>query len=271
MDDSGPVSATRIHQTAIVDPGAEIGAGVVIGAYATVGPDVRLADQVVLEDHVVVAGRTEIGFATHIYPFASIGHKPQDLKYEGEPSRLEIGARNQIREHVTMNPGTAGGGMLTKVGDDCLFMVGAHVAHDCKLGDHVILANNATLGGHVEVDDFAILGGLSAVHQFARIGKHAMVGGMTGVENDVIPYGSVTGNRAHLSGLNVIGLKRRGFTREVIHDLRKAYRLLFAEEGTMAERLADVAEEFSANEPVMDIVSFIRSDSSRAICQPHAD
>ena len=222
---------------------------------------------------MVVTGRTELGAGCRLYPFASIGHQPQDLKYRGEPSRLVIGANNVIREHVTMNPGTEGGGMVTKVGDGCLFMVGVHIAHDCQVGDNVIMANNATLGGHVEIDDYAILGGLSAVHQFVRIGRHAMVGGMSGVENDVIPYGSVVGNRAHLSSLNVIGLKRRGFSRDVIHDLRKAYRLLFAEEGTMAERIADVADEFAHVEPVMEIVDFIRSGaaSSRAICQPRSD
>jgi len=167
-----------------------------------------------------------------------------------------------------MNPGTEGGGLLTRVGNNCLFMVGAHVAHDCDVGNHAILANNATLAGHVTVEDFAILGGLSAVHQFVRIGRHAMVGGMSGVEQDVIPYGSALGNRARLAGLNIVGLKRRGFSRGEVANLRKAYRLLFAEEGTMAERLDDVSEMYSDNEPVMDIVAFIRLDSTRAICQP---
>ncbi len=262
-----------IHPSSLVDPGARLGADVVVGPYCIVGADVCLGDRVALESHVVVTGRTELGAGCRLYPFASIGHQPQDLKYRGEPSHLVIGANNVIREHVTMNPGTEGGGMVTKVGDGCLFMVGVHIAHDCQVGDNVIMANNATLGGHVEIDDYAILGGLSAVHQFVRIGRHAMVGGMSGVENDVIPYGSVVGNRAHLSSLNVIGLKRRGFSRDVIHDLRKAYRLLFAEEGTMAERIADVADEFAHVEPVMEIVDFIRSGaaSSRAICQPRSD
>jgi UDP-N-acetylglucosamine acyltransferase len=260
-----------IHPTALIDDGAEIGQGVTIGPYCCVGSEVSLGDNVVLESHIVVAGRTRVGAGTRIFPFASIGHQPQDLKYHGEASKLEIGANNVIREHVTMNPGTEGGGMLTSVGDDCLFMVGAHVAHDCHVGNGAILANNATLAGHVDVGDYAVLGGLSAVHQFARIGRHAMVGGMSGVEGDVIPYGSVMGNRAHLSGLNVVGLKRRGFSRDVIHDLRKAYRLLFAEEGTMVERLIDVAEEFGENEPVMEIVNFIQADSNRSICQPKLD
>jgi UDP-N-acetylglucosamine acyltransferase len=233
-----------------------------------VGPDVVLADGVELLSQVAVAGRTTIGAGTKIFPFASIGHQPQDLKYAGEPSRLKIGENNVIREHVTMNPGTEGGGMLTKVGNGGLFMASSHVGHDCQVGDSVVLANNATLAGHVHVSDFAILGGLSAVHQFVRIGHHSMVGGMTGVENDVIPYGSVTGNRARLNGLNLIGLKRRGFSRDEINELRRAYRLLFANEGTFAERLAEVAGEFSNNTPVTDIIEFVRAESSRALCQP---
>ena len=257
-----------IHPTAIIEDGAVIGDNVVIGPYCCIGENSSLGDGVRLTSHVIVAGFTTIGPNTHIYPFASVGHPPQDLKYKGEASRLEIGANNIIREHVTMNPGTEGGGMLTQIGNNCLFMVGAHVAHDCTVGNHVIFANNATVGGHVSIEDYAILGGLSAVHQFVRIGKHSMIGGKTGVTDDVIPYGSVTGNRARLSGLNLLGLKRRGFSREVIHDIRKAYRLIFAEEGTFAERIMDVAELFPDNEPVQDIINFINADSSRAICQP---
>jgi len=260
-----------IHPTAIVEEGAQLGEDVSIGAYCCVGPEVVLGDRVLLHTHVVVAGRTHIGEDTTIYPFASVGHPPQDLKYAGEPSRLEIGRHNVIREYVTINPGTKGGGMVTQVGDNGLFMVGAHIAHDCRIGNNVIMANNATLAGHVEVGDFAIIGGLAAVHQFVRIGRHAMIGGLSGVENDVIPYGSVVGDRARLSGLNVVGLKRRDFTREVVHALRTAYRLLFAEEGTMAERVEDVASMFADNEPVMDIVSFIQTDSSRGLCQPRLD
>jgi UDP-N-acetylglucosamine acyltransferase len=262
---------SSIHATAIVEPGAKLADDVRIGPYCVVGAEVELAEQVELVAHVVLAGRTRIGAGTKIYPFASLGHPPQDLKYKGEPSALIIGAKNVIREQVTMNPGTAGGGMVTRVGNNGLFMVGAHVAHDCKLGNGVIMANNATLGGHVEVGDHAILGGLCAVHQFVRIGPHAMIGGMSGVEHDVIPYGLVKGDRARLSGLNTVGLKRRGFSRKDIHDLRTAYRLLFAEEGTMAERIEDVAQLYGENQPVMDLVEFIRADSSRAICQPKAD
>ena len=264
------IGNAKVHPTAIVEPGAQIGANVVIGPYCMVGEQVVLGENSILESHVVVTGATQLGPCNRVLPFASIGHPPQDLKFHGEPSRLLIGSNNVIREHVTMNPGTEGGGMVTEVGNNCLFMVGAHVAHDCRLGDHVIMSNNATLAGHVEVGDYAILGGLSAVHQFARIGKHAMIGGMSGVENDVIPYGSAMGNRAHLSGLNIVGFKRRSFSRRVIHDLRKAYRLLFAEEGTMSERIDDVVESFGRVEPVMDIINFIRSgaDTSRAICRP---
>ncbi|MFA6020446.1 MAG: acyl-ACP--UDP-N-acetylglucosamine O-acyltransferase [Rhodospirillales bacterium] len=260
---------TNIHPTAIIDPKAKLDGSVTVGPFCTVGPEVELGDGVQLVSHVVVGGKTRIGAKTRIFPFASIGLQPQDLKYHGEPSQRMIGERNQIREHVTMNPGTEGGGMLTQVGNDCLFMMSAHVAHDCMVGNNVILANNATLAGHVHVGDHAVLGGLCAVHQFVRIGKHTMIGGMSGVENDVIPYGAVMGNRAYLSGLNLIGLKRRGFSRDDIHTLRNAYRVLFSQEGTMAERLDDVANLFKDNLAVIEIVDFVRADSSRAICQPN--
>ena len=257
-----------IHPTAVVDGGARIGANVTVGPYSIVGTGVELAEGVTVMSHVVVNGRTSIGANTKVYPFASVGLAPQDLKYKGEPSRLEIGCNNIVREHVTMHGGTEGGGMVTRVGNNCLFMVACHVAHDCRIGDHVVMVNNATLGGHVMVGDWAILGGLAAVHQYVRIGRHAMVGGLSGVENDVIPYGSVTGNRARLQGLNIIGLKRRGISRDDIHTLRNAYRLLFAQEGTMAERLEDVAELFHDNRAVMEIIDFIRTESQRSICQP---
>ena len=270
---SAPLTAAKapvIHATAIVAPGATVADSVSIGPYCVIGEQVTLGPGVTLEAHVVVGGRTAIGAQCHIFPFASIGLAPQDLKYDGEPSELIIGDNNIIREHVTMNPGTAGGGMVTRVGNAGLFMVGCHIAHDCIIGDHVIMANNATLGGHVTVGDYAILGGLSAVHQFVRIGRHAMVGGMSGVEQDVIPFGSVMGERASLSGLNIIGLKRRDFSRDDIHLLRTAYRMVFADGGTMAERLADVAEQFADNRVVMDIVEFIQAESSRPVCQPKA-
>ncbi|MBN2751235.1 MAG: acyl-ACP--UDP-N-acetylglucosamine O-acyltransferase [Rhodospirillaceae bacterium] len=260
----------HIHPTSVIDAKASLADDVEIGPFCVVGPGVVLHSGVRLISHVTVVGLTEIGEKTEIYPFASIGLRPQDLKYHGEPSRLVIGCRNQIREGVTMNPGTEGGGMLTQVGDNGLFMVGAHVAHDCIVGDNCIFANNATLGGHVEVGDFAIIGGISAVHQFVRIGQHAMIGGASALENDVIPYGSVLGNRAHLCGLNIVGLKRRNFGRETIHTLRRAYRLLFAQEGNMTERVEDVAGLFSDCEPVMEIVTFMRQNTSRGICQPGA-
>ena len=259
---------SEIHPTAIIADGAKIDENVSIGPYSMVGSDVELDDGVELISHVVVTGHTSIGANTRIFPFASIGHQPQDLKYQGEASSLTIGCNNVIREYVTMNPGTEGGGMATRIGNNCLFMVAAHVAHDCQIADNVILVNNATLAGHVSIEDWAIIGGLSAVHQFVRIGKHSMIGGKTGVAEDVIPYGSVIGNRARLSGLNIVGLKRRDFSREDIQNLRKAYRLIFAEEGTFAERILDVAELFPDNEPVQDIINFINADSTRAICQP---
>jgi len=257
-----------IHPTAIVEPGARLAERVSIGPYCVVGPEVELQECVELISHVAVAGRTVVGAGTRVFPFASIGHQPQDLKYQGEPSRLEIGSNNIIREHVTMNPGTTGGGMVTRVGDGCLFMVGAHVAHDCVIGDAVIMANNATLAGHVRIGDFAILGGLSAVHQFVRIGKHAMIGGVTGVERDVIPYGQAVGDRARLVGLNIVGLQRRGFPREQMQGLRTAYQMLFGESGTLAERVDEVARQFPDVEPVRDIVEFIRADSQRGFCRP---
>ena len=257
-----------IHATAIVEQGAELGAGVTIGPFCHVGPHVTLGDGTTLISHVVVAGRTAIGAGTQIYPFAAVGLPPQALRFQGEPSELVIGRNCIIREHATLHPGTAFGRMKTEVGDNCLLMVGTHVAHDCVVGSNVVMANNATLGGHVQVGDYVTFGGLAAVHQHCRIGKHAMIGGLSGVENDVIPYGSVMGDRARLSGLNVIGLKRRGFTRDEIHLLRNAYRLLFAQEGTLAERLSDVSELFNSNQTVMDIIEFIRADSERSICQP---
>ena len=261
----------NIHATAIVDSKAKIGSDVSIGPYCIVGPNVTIQKNVHLRSHVAVDGYTTIGANSEIYPFASIGLEPQDLKFKGEASKLIIGNNTKIREYVTINPGTEGGGMLTVTGDNCLFMASSHIAHDCKIGEGVILANNATLGGHVEVGDFAFVAGLAAVHQFVRIGCHSMVGGMTGVEHDVIPYGTVTGNRAFLSGLNLIGLKRRGFDREAINGLRQAYRLLFAEEGTLQERLDDVARLFSENKLVIDIINFMRSESSRSVCQPRME
>jgi UDP-N-acetylglucosamine acyltransferase len=257
-----------IHPSAVIEAGATLASDVSIGPFCSVGRDAVLGQGVRLESHVVVTGCTRIGAGSRLFPFASIGHRPQDMKFAGEASTLEIGPRAVIREYVTMNPGTAGGGMLTRVGADCLFMAATHVAHDCHLGDHVIMANGAVLGGHVAIGDHAILGGLSAVHQFVRIGQHAMIGGASAVEDDVIPYGVVMGNRAHLSGLNLVGLKRRDFARQEIDDLRRAYRQLFGPEGTLSERLDATAAEFADCKLVQDVIDFMRAKSRRNICLP---
>jgi UDP-N-acetylglucosamine acyltransferase len=258
----------QIHPSSLVDAKASLGEDVVIGPFCQVGPQVELADGVLLLSHAVVAGSTRIGARTRIFPFASIGHEPQDLKYRGEPTTLSIGADCLIREGVTISPGTAGGRKTTTIGDHCVFLAHSHVGHDCRVGDNVILSNNVMLAGHVTVGDFAIFGGGAAAIQFARIGPHAFVGGLSGLENDLIPYGMAVGNRAHLSGLNLIGLRRRGFSREAIHDLRRAYRLLFAPEGTLKERVEDVAQEFESHAEVHEILDFIRSGGDRALCAP---
>lgn len=258
----------NIHPTAIVEDGAKLGADVSIGPYSMIGSEVVLGDGVELLSHVAVAGRTSIGSGTKIWPFASVGHQPQDLKYAGEPSFLEIGSNNMIREYATLSPGTEGGGMHTRVGDNNLLMMSTHVGHDCQVGSNCVLANNATLAGHVELGDFAIVGGMSAVQQFCRIGKHVMVGGMSGVEKDVIPFGSVIGNRADLGGLNLIGLKRRGFDRETIHALRTAYREIFHGEGLLTDRAADVAERYEGVDAVIEITSFILAETGRNFCTP---
>ena len=215
-----------IHSTAIISSKANIGKNVSIGPYCIINSNVRLGNNCKLKANVYIDGNTDIGENCTFYPFSSIGSNPQDLKYKGEKSRLKIGKNNIFREYVTLNPGTKGGGLLTKIGDNCLFMINSHVAHDCIIGNNVILVNNASLAGHVKVDDFAIIGALSGVHQFCRIGKHSMIGAMSGIDSDVIPYGTVVGNRAFLSGLNIIGLKRRGFNKNIIQDLKKAYGVL---------------------------------------------
>jgi UDP-N-acetylglucosamine acyltransferase len=215
-----------------------------------------------------VAGHTSIGAGTRIFPFASIGHPPQDLKYAGEASRLIIGERCVIRENATLNPGTAGGGMETRVGNDCLLMASTHVAHDCKVGNNVILANYVGLAGHAVVGDFVIFGGTVVVHQFVRIGAHAFIGAQSMVDADVIPYGMAIGNRATLAGLNLVGLKRRKFDREAIHRLRAAYRMIFSSEGTLRERVDDAATLFRGDKLVEDVVAFISASNDRAICLP---
>lgn len=259
---------TGIHPTAIVDKSAEIGADVEIGPYCIVGPNVKLGARTRLVAHVFIERETTLGEDNIVHPYATLGQPAQDTSYKGEPTTLKIGARNTIREHVSMHRGTTRSRGETVVGDNGFFMAQSHVAHDCIVGDNVIFAQGATLGGHTQVGDHVIMGGLSAMHQNGRIGHHAFVGGLAAVVADVIPYGSVFGNHAQLAGLNVVGLKRRGFTREAIHDLRAAYRLLFAEEGTFQERLEDVAELYAHVEQVREIVAFIRADAQRPLCMP---
>lgn len=259
---------TKIHQTAVIEKGAKLDSSVDVGPFCHIGANVEIANDTKIHSHVVIGGLTKIGKKNQVFPFSSLGLAPQDLKFKGEKTELIIGDENIIREHVTMNPGTEGGGAKTVIGNRCLFMVSSHVAHDCVVGNNVILANNATLAGHVHVEDFAIIGGLSAIHQFVRIGSHAMIGGMSGIESDVIPYGSALGERASLAGLNIVGLKRRGFERDDIHALRSAYRLLFSSEGTMAERITDVSERFKENKVVMEIIKFISQNSQRGVCLP---
>ncbi len=262
--------SARIHPTALIDKSAEIDADAEVGPYCIVGPNVTLAAGVRLVAQVFIERETRIGPGTVVHPFATLGQPAQDTSYRGEPTTLTIGARNIIREHVSMHRGTLRGRGATVVGDDGFFMAQSHVAHDCIVGNGVIFAQGATLGGHVQVGDHVIMGGLSAMHQHGRIGRHAFVGGLAAVVADVIPYGSVFGNHASLAGLNVVGLKRRGFSREAVHDLRAAYRLLFAEEGTFQERLDDVAETYAHEPLVQEIVAFIRAEAQRPLCMPKA-
>ncbi len=258
----------RVHASAVVAPGARIAEGVEIGPFCVVGPDVALERDVCLLSHVVVAGRTRIGARTRVFPFASLGHAPQDLKYRGEDTALAIGEDCLIREGVTMNTGTAGGGGTTAVGDRGVFLAQSHVAHDCQVGTDVILSNNVMLAGHCCIGDRAILGGGAAVHQFVRIGTLAFIGGLAGVEHDVIPYGIALGNRAHLAGLNVVGLKRHGFSREQIHEIRRAYKALFGAAGTLQDRLGEVADGFAGHPEIGHMLDFIRDGGERALCTP---
>ncbi len=258
----------KIHKTALIEEGAKLADDVEVGAYCVIGPHVEIGAGTVLHSHVVIEGHTIIGQNNQIFSFASLGKAPQDLKYKGEPSRLIIGDNNLIREYVTMNPGTKDDNMETRVGSNCLFMISSHVAHDCVVGNNVILANNATLAGHVKVEDFVIVGGLSAVRQFVRIGKHAMIGGMSGVEQDVVPFSLIVGERAKLTGLNLIGLERRGFDKDHIKALRKAYKDIFvAEEQTLSERLDKASNDFADIDLVKEIVDFARVKSKVGLCQ----
>ena len=256
-----------IHKTAIVDPKAKISTNVNIGPYSIIGPNVEIGEDTYINSHVSIAGYTKIGKKNKIYPFASIGNNPQDLKYKGERSALEIGNGNTIREYVSINPGTDGGGGLTKIGNNCLFMVSSHVAHDCVIGDNVVAVNNVAIGGHVQIDDNAIIGGNSAIHQYIRIGKFAMIGGICAVIRDVIPYGLVHGNRSVLQGINLIGLRRNNIPNQEIALLSKAYKEIFKSEN-LSKNLKNLSEEFKENDLVKEILKFIQKDKKRPICTP---
>lgn len=260
--------SVQIHETAIVDPKASLGSNVKIGPYCVVGSEVQLGDSVELIGQVNLSGNTKIGDECRLYPFVSMGYDPQDFKHKGGPVGIEIGPRCTFRETVNIHPGTDIGKPITRIGHDCYFMVGTHLAHEGQVGNHVVVSNGAQIGGNVTIGDHAILGGLCAIHQHTRIGAHAFIGGMATVLKDVIPYGFVLGNPAHMVGMNIVGLKRRGFSREQIRELRAAYRLLFAQEGTFAERLDDAAVLYGNYELVQEIVAFIRHESSRSLCMP---
>lgn len=258
----------QVHPTAIVDSKAQLGVDVKIGPYCIIGPKVTLGDACELMSHVVIDGNTVIGPRAKIFPFASLGQQPQDLKFHGEDSSLEIGADAMIREYVTMNTGTEGGGMLTKIGDKCVALSSVHIGHDCILGDGVIISSATLLAGHCRVDDNVIFGGGAAVHQFVRIGRNAFIGGASAVEGDIIPYGLVVGNRASLMGLNLVGLKRHGFSRERIFALRDAYAQIFKMEGALRDRVAAVGVKCADQPDVMEIVKFIQAANDRPLCLP---
>ena len=258
-----------IHPTAIIDAAAQLGSGVTIGAYSVVGSHVTLGDGVKLHSHVVIDGYTNVGAGCEVWPFAVLGATPQHTRYDGEPSELHIGANCVIREHVTMHPGTAIGAMQTIVGNNGLFFAGAHVAHDCVVGDHVIFANNAALGGHVKIGDHVMLGGFAAVQQWCRVGAHAMVGAHSLVDADVMPFTIAAGNRATLSGINVIGLERRGFSPEIIAGLRDLFRNLIRGNGLFATRLAAVQERFAGAAEYDAVFEFIKTAGRNGVCQTY--
>lgn len=258
---------STIHPSSIVDGSVSIGENVTIGPFCIIGAGATIGDGCTLKSHIVIEGRVTLGRDNIVYPFVSMGH-PQDLKYAGEDTELIIGDRNTIREHATLHLGTAQAGGKTIVGDDCLLMVGIHVAHDCVVGNRVIMANNATLGGHVIVGDHVLIGGLSAVHQFIRIGSFSVIGGMSGVESDVIPYGRVKGERANLAGLNLIGLERSGVERSQVRVLQRAFNQLFGDEGTLEERLDQVDTDFADDTYVQSIVEFARGKDRFPLCSP---
>lgn len=254
-----------IHPTALVAHGAELGPGVDIGPFCTVGPNVVIEGGVKLVSHVVVEGHTRIGEGAQLFPFCTVGLPPQDLKYKNEPTECHIGARTLVREHCTIHRGTATGVGVTRVGNDCMLMAVVHVAHDCQLGNNVIVANNAVMGGHVSIGDHAVIGGAAAIHQFVRIGRAAMIGGVSGVEGDVIPFGSVIGNRARLASLNIIGLRRRGFDKAAIHRLHLAFKALYSKEGVFAQRLDATRAKFGKDPLVAEILAFIDAPSHRGL------
>jgi UDP-N-acetylglucosamine acyltransferase len=256
---------TSIHPTAIVAHGAELGPGVEIGPFCTVGPNVVIEAGAKLISHVVVEGHTTIGEGAQLFPFCTVGLAPQDMKYQGEPTGCEIGARTLVREHCTIHRGTATGVGITRVGDDCMLMAVVHVAHDCQLGNNVIVANNAVMGGHVTIGDHAVVGGAAAIHQFVRIGRAAMIGGVSGVEGDVIPFGSVIGNRARLASLNIIGLRRRGFDKKAIQRLHMAFKVLYGKKGVFAQRLEATRTRFGDDPLVAEILAFIDAPSHRGL------
>ena len=256
-----------IHKTSIIDKKAKISSSAKIGPYTIIGPEVEIGENVNIYSHVNISGHTKIGSGTIIFPFSSIGTQPQDLKYKGEKSKLIIGKNNIIREYVTINPGTEGGGGLTSIGNECLFMISSHIAHDCKIGNNVVIANNVPIGGHAVIEDSVTIGGNSAVQQFTRIGRLAMIGGMTGVLNDVIPFGLSFGNRNYLKGLNLIGLRRKKYDNKKIIELNEAYKNIFSSKN-LHENLNKVNGQYKNNDLVTEVTNFISKDKKRPICTP---
>ena len=258
-----------IHNTAIIDSNAKISSNVIIGAYSVIGPDVEIDENTIIHSHVNISGLTKIGKNNKIYPFASIGNDPQDLKYNNEKTKLIIGNKNTIREYVSINPGTVGGGGETVIGNNCLLMVSSHVAHDCLVEDNVVIANNVAIAGHAQIGENVIIGGNSAIQQFTRIGKMAMIGGMTGVLHDVIPYGLSTGNRNILQGLNLIGLRRAKFKNKEILGLSEAYKEIFVTKN-LTENISKLNSSLKDNELVKEVIKFIIKDKKRSICTPYS-
>ena len=259
-----------IHNSSVIDKKAKIGKNVKIGPFCFVGPKVQINDNVELISNVHIEGKTIVGEGTKIYPFSSIGTPPQDKKYKGEDNSLEIGKNNIIREYVTINPGTKGGGEKTIIGDNCLLMISSHVAHDCKIGNNVVIANNVPLGGHVTIEDSVVIGGNSAVQQFTRIGRLAMIGGMTGVLKDVIPFGLSFGNRNYLRGINLIGLKRKKYNNKEIMELDQAFKKIFSSKN-LHKNLNKINGEYKGNDLVAEVINFISKDKKRPICTPFSE